>query len=47
MKSKYTVKLKTIVDELNLRVLHKSRDYDTAVLRTSDVNRPAMQLTGF
>ena len=47
MKSKYTVKLKTIVEELNLRVLHKSRDYDTAVLRTSDVNRPAMQLTGF
>ncbi len=47
MKSKYTVKLKTIVEELNLRALHKSRDYDTAVLRTSDVNRPAMQLTGF
>jgi len=47
MQSKYSVKLKTIVEELHLRVLHKSKDYDTAVLRTSDVNRPAMQLTGF
>ncbi len=47
MKSKYTVKLKTIVEELNLKALHKSKDYETAVLRTSDVNRPAMQLTGF
>ena len=40
MKSKYTVKLKTIVEELNLKALHKSKDYETAVLRTSDVNAP-------
>ena len=47
MKSKYKVKLKTIVEELKIEVLHKASDYDTAVLTTSDVNRPAMQLTGF
>ena len=47
MQSKYSVKLKLIAQELNLSVLHTSKDYDTAVLKTSDVNRPAMQLTGF
>ena len=47
MRSKYSVKLKTIVAEHNLRPLHTSRDYESAVLTTSDVNRPAMQLAGF
>lgn len=47
MRNKYTVKLKTIAEELQLKPLHVSSDYETAVLTTSDVNRPAMQLTGF
>ena len=47
MRSKYSVKLKTIVADHNLRPIHLSRDYDNAVLTTADVNRPAMQLTGF
>ncbi|MBR1457268.1 MAG: HPr(Ser) kinase/phosphatase [Oscillospiraceae bacterium] len=47
MRTKYTVKLKTIVEEHQLRPLHTSRDYETALLTTADVNRPAMQLTGF
>ena len=47
MRSKYTVPLKTIVQEMNLQILHKSRNYETAVLTMADVNRPAMQLTGF
>ena len=47
MKSKYTVKLKTIAEEHNLTVLHASKNYDTAVLTTADLNRPALQLTGF
>ena len=47
MRSKYTVKLKTIVEEHGLIALHTSRDYETAVVTTADVNRPAMQLTGF
>ena len=47
MRTKYTVKLKTIVEEHGLRPLYTSRDYETAVVTTSDVNRPAMQLTGF
>jgi len=47
MRSKYTVKLKTIVEEHGLTALHTSRDYETAVVTTADVNRPAMQLTGF
>lgn len=47
MKTKYTVKLKTIVEEHKLTVLHAASNYETAVLTTADVNRPAMQLTGF
>lgn len=47
MRNKYTVKLKTIAEELQLKPLHVSSDYESAVLTTSDVNRPAMQLTGF
>jgi len=47
MRSKYSVKLKTIVKEHGLRPVHISKDYDSAVVTTADVNRPAMQLTGF
>ncbi len=47
MRSKYTVPLKTIVEEMKLQKLHLSKDFETAVLSMADVNRPAMQLTGF
>ena len=46
-KTKYTVKLKTIAEEHGLKPLHLSKNYENAVVVTSDVNRPAMQLTGF
>lgn len=47
MKSKYSVKLSTLVKEHGLTLLHASKDFETAVITTADVNRPAMQLTGF
>jgi len=47
MRSKYSVKLKTIVKEHGLTPVHISKNYETAVITTSDVNRPAMQLAGF
>ena len=47
MPSKYSVKLKTIVAEHDLKPLHTSADYDTRVLTVADVNRPALQLAGF
>lgn len=47
MKTKYSVKLKTIAEDHKLTALHTSKDYDEALLTTADVNRPAMQLTGF
>lgn len=47
MISKYSVKLKTLAEEHQLQPLHTSKDYDTAIIKTTDVNRPAMQLTGF
>ena len=43
----YSVKLKTIVETHDLHPLHLSKDYDSALLTTADINRPAMQLTGF
>ncbi len=48
MISNYSVKLRKIVEEHGgLMPLNLSSDYDTALVTTSDVNRPAMQLTGF
>lgn len=47
MRSKFSVKLSTIVQEHGLKPLHVAKDYESAVLTTADVNRPAMQLTGF
>lgn len=47
MKNKYTVNLKTVAEQLKLKPVHLSKNYEEAVVTTSDVNRPAMQLTGF
>ncbi len=47
MAGKYSVKLKTVLEEHGLTPLHLSRDYDTALIRTADLNRPALQMTGF
>lgn len=47
MASKYSVKLKTVVRENNLTALHTSADYETRLLTTADINRPALQLAGF
>ncbi len=47
MASKYSVKLKNIVEENNLTPLHTSADYETRLLTTADINRPALQLAGF
>ena len=47
MAARYTVPLKTFVQEMKLSPLHLASDYDSALLSMADVNRPAMQLTGF
>lgn len=47
MPGKYSVSLRTIAKEHNLHPLHLSADYESAKVITADVNRPAMQLTGF
>ena len=47
MRSKYSVKLKTVVEEHHLHPLHTSKDYENALLTAADVNRPALQLAGF
>ncbi|MGI6028867.1 MAG: HPr(Ser) kinase/phosphatase [Candidatus Heteroscillospira sp.] len=45
--NKYTVKLTTLVKELELEVLHASSEYESTLIETADVNRPGLQLTGF
>jgi len=48
MRSKYSVSLKKIIERHGgITPLYLASDYDTAVVTTSDVNRPALQLTGF
>ena len=44
---RYRVKLSVIVEENKLEFVHKSNNYDDTYLTTADVNRPALQLTGF
>ena len=48
MRSKYSVKLKKIIERHGgITALHLASDYEDAMVTTSDVNRPALQLTGF
>jgi len=47
MASKYKVKLSAIVADHKLTPVHLSKDYESAMISTADVNRPALQLTGF
>ena len=47
MSAKYSVKLKTIAEDHRLTAVHLSKNYEDAVVTTADINRPALQLTGF
>lgn len=42
-----TVKLSKIVDELKLRIINRSSDYENRVIKSRNVNRPGLQLTGY
>ena len=44
---KYTVKLSELVKEFALRPVHKSSDFEEIEVTTPDINRPAIQLSGF
>ena len=39
--------LKKMAETFGMEILHRGRDFDTAVVTISDVNRPALQLVGF
>ncbi|NLU24003.1 MAG: HPr(Ser) kinase/phosphatase [Clostridiales bacterium] len=41
------VKLSRLVEDFNLEVLLRGRDYENTEITISDVNRPALQLVGF
>ncbi len=47
MATKYPVKLKTVIEDHKLQVLHAASNYETLMLDKADINRPALQLTGF
>lgn len=42
----YTVKLKTVVEELGLETVYTSGNYDIVEIYNADVNRPGLQLAG-
>ena len=44
---KYSVKLKTIAEKQKLTPVRLSSNYEDTLITTADINRPAMQLTGF
>lgn len=41
------VKLRELVDTLDLEIVHKSSDYDEVVIESRDINRPGLQLVGY
>ena len=43
----YKVSLKALVDELQLEVIYTPSDLDKIFIYNNDINRPALQLTGF
>ncbi len=44
---KYSVPLKTIVQEHELKIVNKASTFDEDLIITADVNRPGLQLSGF
>lgn len=47
MQSKYSVPLGNIAEEFELKLLRGAEGWAESLIRTADVNRPALQLTGF
>lgn len=47
MESLYSVKLGKLIEDFNLEVLRGAEGYADLAIRTEDVNRPGLQLTGF
>ena len=43
----YSIALHTLVEKLNLEILHKATDYHAVRLTTEDVARPGLQLVGY
>lgn len=41
-----TVKLKDLVENYDLKIVHKSSDYDKIIINSSEINRPGLQLCG-
>ena len=47
MENEHHATLGQMIEEFNLEVLRGAADYQTQILRTENVNRPGLQLTGF
>lgn len=43
----YSVRMKQVVEQFNLTVLHASTDYETVKIMVEEVSRPGLQLAGF
>ena len=43
----YSVKLSEIIEQFHLEILRGGKDFGDYVLRTADINRPGLPLTGF
>ena len=43
----YSVKLSEIIEQFHLEILRGGKDYGNYPLRTADINRPGLPLTGF
>lgn len=47
MDNTHSVKLSNLAEEMGIEVYYKPDNYDSVEVKTTDVNRPGLQLTGF
>ena len=44
---KFSIPLSKVLKEFSFEIVNKSKDFDEVVIKTADVNRPALQIAGY
>lgn len=47
MKTTFTIPLSKVTEELSFEMINKSSDFEEILIKTADVNRPALQIAGY
>ncbi|MGN0148952.1 MAG: HPr(Ser) kinase/phosphatase [Clostridia bacterium] len=47
LESEFTIPLSKIIEEFELEVIYETKDIDSVIIATADINRPGLQMIGF